>query len=408
MEYFKCNPNGCRSCSASDDNYTFIQGIPGPQGPQGPRGERGPMGPTGPQGEKGEQGIQGATGPQGEKGVTGPQGPTGVSPTVTVGSVTSGSSANISSSPTESGVALDFVLPIGPTGPQGIQGPVGPQGEKGEKGEQGIQGATGPQGEKGITGPQGPTGVSPTVTVGSVTSGSSANISSSPTESGVALDFVLPIGPTGPQGIQGPVGPQGEKGEKGEQGIQGATGPQGEKGVAGPQGVTGASPEITVSEDTKTSYKISFQTKDQQIISPNLKSNLECYNVNLSASSSSADIPLENLTLRLQNTSSTSMRISVLPKTSAASVLADIRRVSIYDGVIDAQTNNNTTISSVLVLDDIVYSQSQEMHWIRIRQQNPQNQLWSMCEIRTFISQGGARTSVCIEWFYTGASFKAP
>ena len=84
----------------------------------------------------------------------------------------------------------------------------------------------------------------------------------------------------------------------------------------------------------------------------------------------------------------------------------DIRRVSIYDGAsIDSQTNNDFTISTTLVIDDLIYSQSQEMHWTRIRQRDPSTGLWSMCETRIFASKGGARTSICVDWLYTDATF---
>ena len=53
-------------------------------------------------------------------------------------------------------------------------------------------------------------GESPTVAVGERFSGTAA-LTAQPSETGVSLSFVLPIGPTGPQGNRGP----------GEQGIQG-------------------------------------------------------------------------------------------------------------------------------------------------------------------------------------------
>ena len=332
----------------------------GDSGCQGPQGEQGPMGPAG---------VKGDTGP------IGPQGPTGATPTVEIGSVSSGSSAAVTASSTETGVLLDFVVPVGPAGPQGDQGATGPSGVKGD---------TGP------IGPQGPTGATPTVEIGSVSSGNSAAVTASSTETGVLLDFVVPVGPAGPQGDQG------------------ATGPSGVKGDTGPQGASGETPKIIEVENTKTKYILSFTTSTQSIISPNLKSNTETYNADLSTIGSTLRIPLENLTLIAQSTTASSLRLSIQPTTTGTSVLADIRRVSIYDSAMDVQTNNNFTISANLVLDDIIYTQSQEMHWIRIRLQDPTSKLWSMCEIRTFASQGGARTSICVEWFYTGASFIAP
>ena len=89
--------------------------------------------------------------------------------------------------------------------------------------------------------------------------------------------------------------------------------------------------------------------------------------------------------MTLQNTSATSLRFSLQPAVTGTSIVADIRRASIYDGAsIDSQTNDNLTISGVFVVDDLIYSQSQEMHWTRIRQQEPSTGLWSMCEIRIF------------------------
>ena len=50
-----------------------------------------------------------------------------------------------------------------------------------------------------------------------------------------------------------------------------------------------------------------------------------------------------------------------------------MRRSSIYGGgSIDVQTFNNTTVSGTVVLDDIVYSMSQEEHSMKIRQRDPE------------------------------------
>ena len=362
MSYFRWNPFFCCpcfgqyvrqqvcGCSCDNGNCCFTCAT-------GPQGEQGVTGATGPQGERG---AMGATGPQGNDGFVGEDGKT---PVITVGTVTTveNEPANVSAIPTADGVMFNFALPQGERGATGATGP---------QGEQGVTGAMGPQGLQGVTGATGPQG-----------------------EQGVT-------GAPGPQGDQGATGATGPQGELGEQGITGATGPQGE------QGVTGPAPTITVSEDTPTSYVVSFETDSQTVTSPNLKSRLEVRNVNLSQTGSSTEIPIGNLILRIQNTSTTSVRISI--RSANGSVLTDMRRVSIYDGAIDAQTFNNTTVTTNVVLDDLVYSNSQEMHWIRIRQQDPTTSLWSMCEVRTFISAGGARTSVCIEWLYTGATFATP
>lgn len=139
-------------------------GIPaqGPIGEQGPMGERGIRGETGPQGEKGDPGERGPQGLQGEQGIKGDTGETGpAGPKGDVGA-------------------------IGPKGDKGDKGdagaagnigPQGPRGEKGDAGEKGDVGETGPQGKPGEAGPKGETGepgkdgVSPTLSIGSITGG---------------------------------------------------------------------------------------------------------------------------------------------------------------------------------------------------------------------------------------------
>ena len=455
MNYYNCtNRNYPCSCTPSEDNSVVIpgpqgpkgergpQGIQGNQGPMGPQGDRGPvgpkgdpgeMGPIGPKGDKGDagergpvgaQGPMGEQGPQGERGCPGPmgeQGPqgntgsTGATPTVEVGTVSSGRTAQVIANNTDTGVSLDFVVPVGATGATGAQGETGatgPTGAQGAKGETGATGPTGAQGAKGEAGATGPTGAQGAKGEAGVTG---------PTGAQGAKGEAGATGPTGVQGAKGETGatgPTGAQGAKGETGATGPTGAQGAKGETGAtgatgaqgiQGVTGQTPNIAVAEDTPTSYKVSFKTDTQEITSPNLKSNVAYYNANLATLNSYIDIPLDNLTFTVANTSTTSVRMSVQPKVATTPVLADIRRTSIYDGAsVESQTFNNTTVAAKLVIDDLVYSQSQEINWIRIRQQNPTTKLWSMCEIRTFISQGGARTTVCVEWIYTGASFEVP
>ena len=422
-----------------------VPGVPGPTGPVGPRGEKGERGIPGETGPSGQQGFPGERGPAGPRGEPGPAGPMGAMPTVEIGRVITGETAQVTACETETGVALDFVIPAGsqgaagrtgakgdtgergpqgekgepgPTGPQGIQGevglqgemgPTGPRGEKGEPGVQGLQGEVGPtgpqgiQGEVGLQGEMGPAGP--------------RGEKGEPGAQGLQGE----IGPTGPQGIQGevglqgemgPTGPRGEKGEPGPtgpQGTQGQAGPVGAQGETGPQGLAGETPKIAVEEDTPVSYKVSFKTSEQSFISPNLKSNIKYYNLDLSKAGSMVNIPIENLVLTYQNVSTSALRIGIQALSTSVPVLADIRRASIYNsGAVEAQSNNNATITTRLVLDDIVYSNSEETHWMRIRQRDPDSQLWSMCEVRTFASQGGARTSICVEWLYMQASFVAP
>ena len=247
-----------------------------------------------------------------------------------------------------------------------IQGPVGPEGPRGEQGPRGERGPMGPRGikrEQGIQGPQGEKG---------------------------------DPGEKGEQGIQGL---KGEPGEQGPQGEKGDPGEKGEQGIQGLQGENGETPVITVAEDTSLSYKLHFKTSSQELTTPNLFAPLTEYHVDLSATGSTLTIPLKDLVLTYQNTSSSALRISIAPKDTAAPVLADIRRTTIYDNsTMESQTLNNSTISNTVLLDGTVYTNSQETHVMKIRQQDLATKLWSLCEVHSFLSAGGARSSVRIQW----------
>lgn len=88
------------------------------------------------------------------------------------------------------------IIPTGPTG--GIPGPTGATGPTGPTGE---IGPTGPTGEIGPTGPTGADAETPTLTIGTVTTGAPGTEASA-TITGTAPDFILnltiPQGPTGP------------------------------------------------------------------------------------------------------------------------------------------------------------------------------------------------------------------
>ena len=101
----------------------------GPTGPTGPTGETGPTGPTGetgptgPTGETGPTGPTGEIGPTGPTGETGPTGPTGVAaetPTLTIGTVTTGAPGTEAAAEitgTAPNFTLNLTIPQGPTGP---------------------------------------------------------------------------------------------------------------------------------------------------------------------------------------------------------------------------------------------------------------------------------------------------
>lgn len=86
-----------------------------------------------------------------------------------------------------------------------------------------------------------------------------------------------------------------------------------------------------------------------------------------------------------------------------------IRRSTIYGGgSIEVQNFDNTTVSKSTVLDALMYTQSQEKYTMKIRQQDPTTKLWSLCEIHSFISNGGARASVWVQWSEINVSYTAP
>lgn len=192
-----------------------------------------------PKGEKGE------IGPQGIQGVQGLQGEVGPSNVLTIGNVTSGENAQATITGNSPNQVLNLVLPkgekgeIGPVGPQGPAGDVGqystlsigtvvsgetasatitgeapnqtlnltlPRGEKGENGVQGAQGDVGPQGPQGpqgiqgIQGETGETGPANTLSIGTVTSGDTANATITGTAPNQTLNLVLPKGNPGETG----------------------------------------------------------------------------------------------------------------------------------------------------------------------------------------------------------------
>ena len=109
-------------------------------------------------------------------------------PTFTIGTVTTGepgSEADASITGTAPNYVLNLTIPQGEQGPQGIQG---------------IQGEQGPQGEQGETGPAGADGLTPNLTIGTVTTGAPGTDAEA-TITGTAPNFVLNL--TIPQGQPG-------------------------------------------------------------------------------------------------------------------------------------------------------------------------------------------------------------
>ena len=106
------------------DGYTPIKGIDyfdgeiGPQGPKGDKGDKGDTGNTGP------QGIQGVQGPAGTNGTNGKD---GVTPTLKVGTTTTGeagTNANVTMNQNGNEYTLNFTIPKGKDGTGGSGGDV--------------------------------------------------------------------------------------------------------------------------------------------------------------------------------------------------------------------------------------------------------------------------------------------
>lgn len=172
---------------------------------------------------------------KGPKGDNGSPGSPGSSATITVGSTTTsdpGTSASVTNSGTSSAAIFNFTIPKGEKGDPGDNGLNGENGgyyqpsvsSGGDlswtptdpnmpsvssvniKGPQGNQGLQGPQGIQGVPGADGVDGISPTVSVGTTTTGqagSQAIVQNSGTETDVVLDFTIPRGIQGDKGDNG-------------------------------------------------------------------------------------------------------------------------------------------------------------------------------------------------------------
>ena len=130
-------------------------------------------GEKGDTGDKGDPGDQGETG---ETGQTGEQGPVGPTPSFSIGDVESGDTAAATITGSDEYPVLNFVLP------------------KGDTGEAGADGAD---------------GVTPTLAIGTVSSGASASATLTGTPPDYVLNLVIPKGDTGSQGPTGPDGADG-------------------------------------------------------------------------------------------------------------------------------------------------------------------------------------------------------
>lgn len=262
------------------------------------KGDKGDKGDTGAKGEKGDTG---AKGDKGDKGDTGATGANGITPTLKVGSTSTGNAgtnASVTMTDNNNVYTLNFVIPKGDKGDTGAKGDTGVKGQDGAKGADGITPtlkvgtvttlAAGsnatvtmsennnvytlnfgiPKGNKGDTGASGGSGettvINPTITIGTVTNGDTASATITGDSPNYTLNLVLPKGAKGDKGDKGDAGVKGADGAKGDKGdkgdpftyadftseqldaLKGAKGDKGEKGEAGANGKDGITPTIAV------------------------------------------------------------------------------------------------------------------------------------------------------------------
>lgn len=255
-------------------------------------------GDKGDKGDAGEKGDTGAKGDKGDKGDTGATGANGITPTLKVGSTSTGNAgtnASVTMTDNNNVYTLNFVIPKGDKGDTGAKGDTGVKGQDGAKGADGITPtlrvgtvttlAAGsnatvtmsennnvytlnfgiPKGNKGDTGASGSSGettvINPTITIGTVTNGDTASATITGDSPNYTLNLVLPKGAKGDKGDKGDPftyadftpeqlatlkGAKGDKGDKGDTGAKGDKGDTGADGVAGEKGADGVTPTFTV------------------------------------------------------------------------------------------------------------------------------------------------------------------
>ena len=217
-------------------------------------------GAKGDKGDAGEKGDTGAKGDKGEKGDTGATGANGITPTLKVGSTSTGNAgtnASVTMTDSNNVYTLNFVIPKGDKGDTGAKGDAGAKGQDGAKGADGITPtlkvgtvttlAAGsnatvtmsennnvytlnfgiPKGNKGATGASGgsdeTTVVTPTITIGTVTSGDTASATITGDSPNYTLNLVLPKGDKGDKGDTGEAGSGGDVDLTGYAELTGAT-----------------------------------------------------------------------------------------------------------------------------------------------------------------------------------------
>jgi len=124
----------------------------------------------------------------------------------------------------------------------------------------------------------------------------------------------------------------------------------------------------------------------------------EVYHANL-APNSAYEVTVGNIIYGLVRSGS-SISLFVKSVNQTVPVLVDVRRAAIYDSRAQGDAIDDSFLSTEIEIDSGIFSDSNEMHRTWIRQQNPDDQSWSLCETALFISGNGARICIWIDWIY--------
>jgi len=117
------------------------------------------------------------------------------------------------------------------------------------------------------------------------------------------------------------------------------------------------------------------------------------------------DIPLMDVIYRLQYSSRTALRLTLLPADSSKPVLIDVKRSVQYDTASEGEDYDNYTLNGNRSLDAIIYNRSNEIHHVYLRQRHPDNGLWSFCNVGMFSSVNGGRVTIWVTWYQTNFDF---
>lgn len=184
----------------------FLARFKGERGEKGEDGAIGPIGPTGERGDDGLPGPKGDTGPKGADGLQGPIGPQGLQGE-------RGQDGQKGERGQDGKSAYEIAVANGYAGDeeQWLASLKGRDGERGRDGRNGLSAYELADGEllfgsvdkwlKSLKGATGDAGKSATVTIGMVTTGETASVTNTGTESEAVLNFILPAGGGGNNGL---------------------------------------------------------------------------------------------------------------------------------------------------------------------------------------------------------------